>query len=338
MTAKAFEVLIRIRIARRLRRACLTTASRSPGAGAPCVKVRDRAAAVLERAGLVRTLETMTQAPTSTALITAACIPQKKLAVFRYSGFWQAKGHVQGQDYLRPHGKPRRVPVDDLEEPRLILSMLSLRLSETPGPLDVLCIGAHSDDIEIGCAGTLLSLVDQGYKLRVTWAVLSAKNERAAEATHSASQLLGNVAELRIHLGPFRDAHFPAQFSALKDYMTDLRRETNPDLIFTHCIDDRHQDHRLVGDLTWQSWRDHLVLEYEVPKYEGDLGRPNFFFPLSRAAAKSKVDHLLAHFGSQRSKDWFTGDTFLGLMRLRGIECRSADGFAEAFVARKVLL
>ena len=216
--------------------------------------------------------------------------------------------------------------------------MLPLHLSERPGRLDVLCLGAHSDDIEIGCAGTLLSLVERGHQLRVTWAVLSANDERAAEARHSAEQLLGKVAELRVHLGAFRDAHFPAEFGALKDYFAKLRQETNPDLVFTHCIEDRHQDHRLVGELTWQAWRDHLILEYEVPKYEGDLGRPNVFVPVSQAAANAKVEHLLAHFGSQRSKDWFSGDTFLGLMRLRGVECRSQHGFAEAFIVRKVLL
>jgi len=182
--------------------------------------------------------------------------------------------------------------------------MLPLRLSEKPGFLDVLCIGAHSDDIEIGCAATLLSLVERGYQLRVTWAVLSANDERAAEARASAERLLGNVADLRVHLGTFRDAHFPAEFSALKDYIADLGRQTTPDLIFTHRIEDRHQDHRLVGELTWQAWRNHLILEYEVPKYEGDLGHPNLF----------------------------------GLMRLRGLECRSANGLAEAFMARKVIL
>ena len=216
--------------------------------------------------------------------------------------------------------------------------MLPLRLSEKPGRLEVVCLGAHSDDIEIGCAGTLLSLVERGHQLRVTWVVLSANDERAAEARHSAERLLDKAADLRVCLGTFRDAHFPAEFGGLKDYFAKLRRETNPDLIFTHCIEDRHQDHRLVGELTWQAWRDHLILEYEVTKNECDLGRPNVFVPVSQAAANAKLDHLLAHFGSQRSKDWFSGDVFLGLMRLRGVECRSPHGFAEAFVARKVVL
>lgn len=216
--------------------------------------------------------------------------------------------------------------------------MLQLRLPDKSEPLDVLCLGAHSDDIEIGCAATLLSLVERGYRMRVTWAVLSATDERAEEAGRSADALLGQAAELRIHLGTFRDAYFPADFAGLKDHMAELRRQTNPDLIFTHSLDDRHQDHRLVSELTWQAWRDHLILEYAVPKYEGDLSRPNLFVPVSRATAQAKVDHLLAHFGSQRSKDWFSGDTFHGLMRLRGVECRADDGLAEAFVARKLVL
>ena len=227
--------------------------------------------------------------------------------------------------------------LEGVEELRLS-AMLPLRLSEKPGHLDILCIGAHSDDIEIGCAATLLSLVERGHQLRVTWAVLSASDERATEARRSADELLGEVADLRVHFGEFRDAYFPADFGALKDHIADLRRKTSPDLIFTHSMDDRHQDHRLVAELTWQAWRDHLILEYEVPKYEGDLGHPNLFVPVSQAMARAKVDHLLAHFGSQRSKDWFSGETFLGLMRLRGVECRSAHGFAEAFVARKVVL
>jgi LmbE family N-acetylglucosaminyl deacetylase len=216
--------------------------------------------------------------------------------------------------------------------------MLPLRLPNKSGPLEVLCIGAHSDDIEIGCAATLLGLVERGHRLRVTWVVLSAADERAQEARRSADDLFSGSAELSLLVGEFRDAYFPACFAALKDHFADLRSYIDPDIVFTHCIDDRHQDHRLVAELTWQAWRDHIILEYEVPKYEGDLGRPNLFVPASRTAAQAKVSHLLKHFGSQRSKSWFSDQTFFGLMRLRGIECRSASVFAEAFVARKLLL
>ena len=215
----------------------------------------------------------------------------------------------------------------------------SLRLPDaSERPLDVLCLGAHSDDIEIGCAATLLGLIERGYRLRVAWVVLSAAGERAEEARRSASAMLGKTTELSIHLSSFRDAYFPAEFAALKEHLAQLRRLVDPDLIFTHALDDRHQDHRLVGELTWQAWRDHLILEYEVPKYEGDLGRPNLYVPASHTVAQTKVDHLLEHFGSQRSKDWFCSETFLGLMRLRGVECRAAQGCAEAFVARKLIL
>lgn len=216
--------------------------------------------------------------------------------------------------------------------------MLPLRLPDKTKPLDVLCIGAHSDDIEIGCAATLLGLIERGHQLRVTWVVLSANGKRADEARRSADGLLGKVAELRLHLSEFRDAYFPADFASIKDCIASLRAQTNPDIVFTHSLDDRHQDHRLVADLTWQAWRDHLILEYEIPKYEGNLNRPNLFMPASRITAQKKVDHLLEHFGSQRSKDWFSAETFFGLMRLRGIECRATDGLAEAFVVRKMIL
>jgi LmbE family N-acetylglucosaminyl deacetylase len=216
--------------------------------------------------------------------------------------------------------------------------MLSLGLLDGAEPIDILCIGAHSDDIEIGCAATLLRLARQDRNLRVTWVVLSAVGERAEEARRSAEELLGKTADLRVLLADFRDAHFPAHFAELKNYLAELRRQTSPDLVFTHGVDDRHQDHRLVGELTWQAWRDHLILEYEIPKYEGNLGQPNVFAAASTATTEAKIDHLLKHFGSQRSKDWFSRETFVALMRLRGVECRAADGFAEAFVARKLVL
>jgi LmbE family N-acetylglucosaminyl deacetylase len=226
--------------------------------------------------------------------------------------------------------------LDGLENLRCY--MLSLGLLDGAQPLHILCIGAHSDDIEIGCAATLLRLAHSARPLRVSWVVLSALGDRAQEARRSAEELLGKTADLQVHVAGFRDAYFPADFGAIKDHFAELRRQTNPDLVFTHSIDDRHQDHRLVGELTWQAWRDHLILEYEIAKYEGDLGRPNVFVAASTAIAEAKIDHLLTHFGSQRSKDWFSRETFSALMRLRGIECRAADGFAEAFVARKLML
>ena len=219
-----------------------------------------------------------------------------------------------------------------------LLLMFQISRFQSPIPLNVLCIGAHSDDIEIGCSGTLLTLAERGHPLSLDWVVLSANDERANEAKYSAERLLLGVADLRLHLGNFKDSYFPAFFGPLKEHFSELRQRIEPDIIFTHSSVDSHQDHKLVAELTWQTWRDHFILEYEIPKYEGDLGASNFFMPIAREAANRKVEHLCAVFASQRSKSWFTSETFLALMRLRGIQCRSPDGLAEAFVARKILL
>ncbi len=216
--------------------------------------------------------------------------------------------------------------------------MLALNLGPTRKRLRVLCLGAHSDDIEIGCAGTLLRWLAEYEAVEFTWAVLSAADARADEARRSAEALLDGAAALDIVLGDFEDAHLPAQFRRAKAFVGALKDRCEPDVVLTHHLADAHQDHRLVAELAWQTWRDHLILEYEIPKYEGDLGRPNLFAVLPEAIAQRKIDHLLVHFASQRSKDWFRAETFASLMRLRGVECRSASGWAEAFHARKVTL
>lgn len=211
-----------------------------------------------------------------------------------------------------------------------------------PGPdrkrLRVLCLGAHPDDIEIGAAGTLLRWLAEYERVEVTWAVMCTHGERALEARRSARALLRRAAHVELAMGDFQDSELPAEFSRAKSFVRALRQRTQPDVVLTHRLEDRHQDHRLVAELVWQTWRDHLILEYEIPKYEGDLGQPNLYVPVSRAIAFRKTRLLQAHFGSQRSKDWFTEESFLGLMRIRGIECRSDSGLAEAFVARKVVL
>src|SRR5436190_10917907 len=214
--------------------------------------------------------------------------------------------------------------------------MLPLNFGSDRRRLRVLCLGAHSDDIEIGCAGTLLRWLDEYPELDVTWAVLSAAGARAVEARESAESLLGGAAALRVVLGDFDDSFLPAEFARAKAFMRDI--QSAPDLVLTHRLEDAHQDHRLVAELTWQTWRDHLILEYEIPKYEGDLGSPNLFSPLPAAIAARKIEHLMRHFGSQRSKDWFTEENFSSLMRLRGLESRSQSGFAEAFQVRKACL
>jgi len=204
-------------------------------------------------------------------------------------------------------------------------------------PLRFLCIGAHSDDAEIGCGGTLLMVGTAA--LHVTWVVLSAEGQRADEARHSADSLLHAAKSSRVVIGGFRDCYFQSQYAELKDFFEALKNECDePDIVFTHRLDDRHQDHRLAAELTWNTWRNHLVVEYEVPKYEGDLAAPNLYVPLPEDIARGKAEHLERCFASQRSRDWFTRDTFMSLMRIRGLECRSRSGFAEAFHARKVRL
>lgn len=202
----------------------------------------------------------------------------------------------------------------------------------------MLCLGAHSDDIEIGCAGTLLRWLSEYRSIDITWAVFSAVGERGDEARASAEALLAAASTRRILLGDLPDAHFPADFSRAKAFARSVAQQIEPDVVLTHRREDAHQDHRLVAELTWQTWRDHLILEYEIPKYDGDLGRPNLYVPLTVTLAQRKIDHLLKQFGSQRPKDWFCAETFSSLMRLRGVECRAENGFAEGFHIRKAKL
>jgi LmbE family N-acetylglucosaminyl deacetylase len=209
---------------------------------------------------------------------------------------------------------------------------------EAGRPLRLLCIGAHSDDIEIGCGGTLLSWLDAPRPVHVTWVVLTASGERAKEARRSAKALLRRAASVDLLFAEFRDGFLPAQYPDVKAFFETVKAKALPDIVFTHRLEDRHQDHRLASELTWNTWRDHVIVEYEIVKYEGDLGQPNLFVPLTAAGARRKAAHLQRHFGSQRSKDWFSDETFMALARLRGIECRSRSGYAEAFHARKLTL
>lgn len=207
------------------------------------------------------------------------------------------------------------------------------------GSLHVLCLGAHADDIEIGCGGTILSLLAARRNVVCHWVVFSgADGPREREARRSARRFLAGTARREVVVHSFRDGFFPYVGGEIKDVFEALARAVSPDLILTHARDDRHQDHRVVSDLTWNTFRSHLILEYEVPKYDGDLGLPNVFVPLTTAAARAKVRYLLSAFRSQRGKRWFTADTFRGMLRLRGIESGAPEGLAEAFHARKVLL
>jgi LmbE family N-acetylglucosaminyl deacetylase len=201
----------------------------------------------------------------------------------------------------------------------------------------ILCLGAHSDDLEIGCGGTLLTLLARRPDLQVHWVVFSAVDSRATEAHRSAEELLRPAAKKTIALHKFRDTCFPFAGLDLKECFIKLQREVQPDLVFTHRRDDLHQDHRTVGEFTWNAFRNHCILEYEIPKYDGDLTTPNFYFPLSEEVARKKVEHLEQHFPSQHDKPWYTASTFQALLRLRGIECNSPGGMAEAFHARKMV-
>jgi LmbE family N-acetylglucosaminyl deacetylase len=202
--------------------------------------------------------------------------------------------------------------------------------------LRVLCIGAHCDDIEIGCGGTLRALQDQRKKIVIDWALLSGSAQRAAESTKAMSLLVAPRARGEIRFGEFADGRFPADYARIKEYFESLKNLPRPDIIFCHERDDRHQDHRIVNEMVWNTFRDHLVLEFEIPKWDGGLGQPNTYVPVTAKQAKAKVSALLKAHRSQATRDWFTEDTFLALMRLRGIECRSESGLAEAFHGRKL--
>jgi LmbE family N-acetylglucosaminyl deacetylase len=216
--------------------------------------------------------------------------------------------------------------------------MIPLSVGRAGEPLSILCIGAHSDDIEIGAGGTILSLIGHGVRLEVTWCVASAKGPREEEARASACEFLAGAQSVSLELGGFDDSFFPVQMRQIKEWLAAIRGRSTPDIIFTHRRDDAHQDHRTVNEITWNLFRDHLILEYEIPKWDGDIGRPDIYVPLSREELKRKMELLHSHFASQRSKDWFDAETFRGLARLRGMECRAPEGFAEAYTLKKASL
>ena len=205
-------------------------------------------------------------------------------------------------------------------------------------PLHVLCIGAHSDDIEIGCGGTLLRLLQAQPNVRMDWVVFSSSTLRRREALRSASLFFNGGKSKKVSVRSYRDGFFPYQGAKIKREFEGLKKHINPTLIFTHYRHDLHQDHRLLNELTWNTFRDQLILEYEIPKYDGDLGSPNVFSPLDESTCRKKAAFLQQAFRTQSAKRWFSTDTFLALMRLRGVEASSPTGFAEAFYARKISL
>jgi LmbE family N-acetylglucosaminyl deacetylase len=216
--------------------------------------------------------------------------------------------------------------------------MRALDLVRPGETLSVLCLGAHSDDIEIGAGGTILGWIASGVRLEVRWCVLSAIGPRAAEAEASAKAFLAGASSSNIELARFEDGFFPYQGAAIKAWLEALKNRIRPDVVLTHRGNDAHQDHREVSQLTWNLFREHLILEYEIPKWDGDLGQPNLYVPLTSAVLERKIELLLSHFQTQRSKAWFDAETFRGLARLRGMECRSPERYAEAFALRKARL
>ena len=217
--------------------------------------------------------------------------------------------------------------------------MLKLGLFENPGQRKrILAIGAHADDIEIGCGGTVLRLASENKNLEVVWAVFCATPEREVEARASAETFLAGVESKEIIVHAFRDGFLPYAGESVKNEFEILKRKCDPDVILTHYRDDRHQDHRLVSDLTWNTWRNHLILEYEIPKYDGDFGSPNMFSNLSAEILERKVELVLKLFQTQVSKHWFTADLLRATARLRGMESVAPEGFSEAFYSRKACL
>ena len=217
--------------------------------------------------------------------------------------------------------------------------MMHLSLNEAASkPLTILCLGCHADDIEIGCGGTVLRLGEQYPHCVFHWVVFSAHGIREAEANRAAALFVDSSRLRGPLLKNFRDGFMPFEGAEIKDAFEDLKSAISPDLIFTHNRQDAHQDHRLIAELTWNTFRDHFILEYEIPKFDGDLGRPNVFVPLDSELCRKKIRYIIDAFGSQRSKRWFQEDTFLSLMRLRGMECNAPSGHAEAFYCRKLVL
>jgi LmbE family N-acetylglucosaminyl deacetylase len=217
--------------------------------------------------------------------------------------------------------------------------MIPLLLPKIRGKrLQILCLGAHSDDIEIGCGATILELLSNRRDLDFHWVVFSSGVPRADEARQSAALFLKGTAHQNVSVLNFRNGFFPSESVEIKEHFEGLKNSLSPDLIFTHTRDDLHQDHRVINRLTWNTWRNHFILEYEILKYDGDLGNPNFFVNFDQKTCDRKIKYLTTSFKSQSDKQWFTPDTFQGLMRVRGVHANSPGKFAEAFYSRKLVL
>lgn len=214
--------------------------------------------------------------------------------------------------------------------------LISHLFEKIPEP-KILCLGAHPDDIEIGCGGTILKILDGIPGASFHWVVFSGNQKRTIEAQDSARCFLGN-AKVEFDFLQFKDAYFPFIGGSIKDYFEELKKNYCPDIIFTHYSNDAHQDHRLISDLTWNTFRDSFIMEYEIPKYDGDLTTPNLYVHLDAQIVSKKISHILNNFKSQKEKSWFSEDTFKSLLRIRGIESNALDRYAEGFHCRKIIL
>ncbi len=216
--------------------------------------------------------------------------------------------------------------------------MLAASLGAPGAPLRILCLGAHCDDIEIGCGGAVLRLLAERPGSTVRWVAFASNPAREVEARAGAAAFLEKAADRQVVIHKFRDGYLPFQGAEVKDAFEAAKADFRPDVVLTHHRHDRHQDHRMVAELTWNTYRDHAILEYEIPKYEGDLGTPNLYLPLTEAVARRKIDLIVRSYPSQAGKRWFRPETFEAVLRLRGIECNAPDGFAEAFHATKLVI
>ena len=217
--------------------------------------------------------------------------------------------------------------------------MMPVRFGATADqPKTFLFLGAHCDDIEIGCGATVLRLVEDYPDAAFHWVIFSSNEKRAAETRRAASVLLAGARQSDVTIKTFRNAFFPYIGIELKEFFETLKASVDPDVVFTHHREDRHQDHRTLSDLAWNTYRSHLIVEYEIPKYDGDLGQPNFYVPVTEDQMRRKVEVLMDCYATQTNRQWFTPDTFSGLMRIRGIECDSPTGYAEAYYARKMIV
>jgi LmbE family N-acetylglucosaminyl deacetylase len=215
--------------------------------------------------------------------------------------------------------------------------MLRLRFFGGNKRPKVLCLGAHADDTEIGCGGTILRLIEEKPEAQFYWAVFSGDEKREKEAYQSANAFLNKAESKVIDVQHFRESYFPFVGAKIKDYFEKLKKEYSPDMVFTHYYNDAHQDHRLISSLTWNTFRDHFILEYEVPKYDGDLGIPNLYVHLDENIVQRKIDYVCDIFQTQKEKHWFTEETFRSILRIRGIESNSPSKYAEAFYCRKIV-